>query len=230
MVRKLNKYDLMAHEAARSDDHLSWFEKVYSGARSDDLEVPWGNKVANPYLKVWLDGFKPETVKVKSALKVGCGLGDDAEELNTRGFKTTAFDIAKSAIETATERFPDSAVNYQVADLFNPPTAWHQAFDVVVEIFTIQALPLHMRPQAYQKIASFLKPGGKLFVVCFGRSGVGPDGKTKPIPTPLRMPWPLTKEELDTFETAGLIETSFMESVDPDNARVRRFIVEYTRG
>ncbi len=229
MVRDLNKYDIMAHEAAKTDQPLAWFEKVYDGAKSGELEVPWGNLVANPFMNAWLDAKQWVDAGKKTALKIGSGLGDDAEELCRRGFQTTAFDIAPTAIAMAAERFPDSAVNYQVADLFNPPENWQNNFDVVIEIFTIQALPLHFRSGAFAKIASFLKPGGKLFVVCFARTGTDAEGNPKPIPKPMRMPWPLTKKELATFESVGLTEVSCKEVADPDNPKVRRFIAEYTR-
>src|SRR6202041_714594 len=38
------------------------------------------------------------------ALVVGCGLGDDAEQLATWGFQTTAFDISQTAIRAAKKR------------------------------------------------------------------------------------------------------------------------------
>ena len=79
------------------------------------------------------------------ALIVGCGLGDDAEELVARGFDTTAFDIAATAIEWCVSRFPRSKVRYVVADLFHPPPSWSRAFALVVESNTLQVFPQEMR-------------------------------------------------------------------------------------
>ncbi len=229
MVRDLNKYDIMAHEAEQAGNYLDWFERVYSGAITGELKVPWGYKIANPFLIAWLNEKNHNNCPEKTALKIGCGLGDDAEELARRGFQTTAFDISPSAIALAEDRFSGSRVNYQVADLFNPPPGWKNAFDVVVEIFTIQALTLGMRQEACARVASFLKPGGSLFVVSFGRTKLDDQGNIRPTPKPLRMPWPVTREELDVFTDAGLTEVSFREVADPENAKVRRFIVEYTK-
>ena len=46
----------------------------------------------------------------KKALKIGCGLGDDAEYLTETGMEVTAFDISETAIRWCHERFPDSRV------------------------------------------------------------------------------------------------------------------------
>ncbi|WP_368041849.1 hypothetical protein [Nostoc sp. TCL240-02] len=44
------------------------------------------------------------------------------------------------------ERFPNSTVNYVVADLFAVPAQqWHLGFDFVFECRNIQALPLNVR-------------------------------------------------------------------------------------
>jgi hypothetical protein len=51
-----------------------------------------------------------------------------------------AFDVAETAIRVARQRHPGTAVDYVVADLLRPPAAWSRAFDLVVEIITVQAL------------------------------------------------------------------------------------------
>ena len=58
----------------------------------------------------------------------GLGLGDDAAFLAARGYRVIAFDISKSAIESARRRFPTSPVDFRVADLLNPPAEWRQRF------------------------------------------------------------------------------------------------------
>ena len=103
------------------------------------------------------------------ALIVGCGLGDDAEEAARRGYQVTAFDLSPTAIRDCRERFPGSAVDYQVADLFQLPVSWRLAFGLVAEIRTLQSLPLAQRADAARAIAATVRPGGWLFVHCLGR-------------------------------------------------------------
>jgi SAM-dependent methyltransferase len=152
------------------------------------------------------------------ALKVGCGSGDEAEELARHGFDVTAFDIAPATVEWARKRFPDSAVDYRVADILNPPVKWKRAFDFVLESYTLQALPASLRREAMTRIASFVKPGGTLLVIARAREAREPIG---------RMPWPITREELLWFGRLGLEQESFEDFWDEEEPPVRRFRVAY---
>ncbi|MFI9385001.1 class I SAM-dependent methyltransferase [Kutzneria sp. NPDC052558] len=49
-------------------------------------------------------------------LDLGCGLGDNAAYLASRGLNVTAVDSSPTAISQARQRFPDSAVRFAVAD------------------------------------------------------------------------------------------------------------------
>ena len=112
----------------------------------------------------------------RTALIVACGLGDDAEEVSRRGYQVTAFDLVPAAIGHCRERFPGSAVSYQVADLFRLPGGWSRAFYLVVEIRTLQSLPLAQRADAAAIIAGTVRPGGRLFVHGLGRADGDPPG------------------------------------------------------
>ena len=57
------------------------------------------------------------------------------------GYDTTGFDYSPDAIAWARKRFPHSKVNYETADLFDLPKNWREAFDLVSEIYILQALP-----------------------------------------------------------------------------------------
>jgi len=151
---------------------------------------------------------------------VGCGLGDDAEELVRRGFDVTAFDISQTAIDWCRSRFPASRVTYVTADLLDTPPAWNSRFSWVFELYTLQVLPAELRSAAVQQIAGLVAPHGRLLVVCRGRDPGEPEGE---------MPWPLRKEELEVFKACGLQEVFFDEFLDDENPPVRRFRAEYRR-
>ncbi|HEX7736422.1 MAG TPA: class I SAM-dependent methyltransferase, partial [Ktedonobacteraceae bacterium] len=151
------------------DSNLAgFFEAVYSTANGDASGIPWADLKPHPLALEWLQQHNINRAG-HSALVVGCGLGDDAEELARRGFQVTAFDLSPRAIAWCKERFPASTVDYQVADLFATPARWRQAFDFVLEIYTIQATPLAAHGRTIANIASFLAPGGQLLVICRAR-------------------------------------------------------------
>ena len=176
------------------------YEEVYREAGGDPDAVPWARLQPN---RLFLSWAQKERLKGNglSALVVGCGLGDDAEELQRRGFAVTAFDISETAIRWCKRRFPESKVDYATADLFNLPEDWNNTFDFVFEAHTLQAISEDVRPQAMEDIAKTVKPGGRLFVSCFGRNKETPAGDVPP--------WLLLKNELDHFVACGLEVVSF---------------------
>ena len=170
-------------------EETAWFERLYAAAEAGEAEVPWHRGGPNPFLEQWVRE-RSLAGAGRRALVVGTALGDDAELLAARGFAVTAFDVSPTAIEGARRRFPDSEVDYRVADLLDLPAELRGAFDLVAEAITVQALPLSLHDEAIDAIASTVAPGGTLVVVSGIHSGEGPrDGP----------PWPLTRDELDRF-------------------------------
>jgi 2-polyprenyl-3-methyl-5-hydroxy-6-metoxy-1,4-benzoquinol methylase len=146
-----------------------WFEPLYARADGDATQVPWALPGALPALTNWLVKH-PVDGTGRSAVVVGCGLGDDAEAIAAAGFAVTAFDVSESAIAWAKKRFPDSTVDYVAADLFNLPTDWCGSFDLVFDFRTIQALPIAVRSEVIKKIVSLVKPGGSVLIATYMRA------------------------------------------------------------
>jgi SAM-dependent methyltransferase len=175
------------------------FDEIYARAGSDFAAVPWAELVAHPALVAWLDRQPAQHGRL--ALVVGCGLGDDAEELARRGLRVTAFDVSPTAIDWCRRRFPASSVEYEVADLFALPDAWRDAFDLVVEIRTLQSLPPSQRDAAVKAIAATVRHGARVFVRCLARADDDPLGTR---------PWPVSRRELAAFVDAGLTEVELV--------------------
>jgi SAM-dependent methyltransferase len=210
----------LAAEFIRKGDPLGWFEALYQEAECGDGTVPWADQEPNRRLiEFWR--VHPLETAGKRALVIGSGLGDDSEQLAAWGFETTAFDISKTAVAATKKRYPQTRVEYVVADLFNPPADWLRAFDFVLEIYTVQAFPEALRLRAVEKVAEFVAPGGRLLVIARGRAKGEPE-----VPGP---PWPLTRAELDGFRRAGLEEESFEDYTEPEPPWVRRFRALYRR-
>jgi SAM-dependent methyltransferase len=205
-------------EFAEKGDLTGWFEALYTEAKGDNEKIPWADLEPNKFFVQ----FAEKTNLLgdgRNALVVGCGLGDDAKYLQDIGFKVTAFDISETAIKWAKRLNPD--INFQVADLFDSPKTWNQAFDFVLEIYTIQPLPIEIRPKVIDEIAKFVAKKGTLVVVTRGRE----DDEI-----PLELPWALSKKDLSQFEKNGLTQTYFEEMLDEDHGDfMRRFVVEYRR-
>jgi SAM-dependent methyltransferase len=210
----------LAAEYVRKGEQLGWFERLYQEGERGEAVVPWGDGTPNPHVVEFWQKHPLETAG-KTALVIGSGFGDDAEQLAKWGFKTTGFDIAPTAIEKAKERYPNSPVHCVVADLFDPPREWVGAFDFVLEIYTIQSFTGDLRCKSIDAIANFVAPGGRLLVIARGRGEEEPE-----VPGP---PWPLTREEMDRFRRAGLEEEIFDDYAEPEPPWVRRFRVLYRR-
>ncbi len=211
-----NKVRSLATESVQNSDSTGWFETLYLEAKGDVSQVPWARSTLHPYLQDWLEKYPPQT-EGKSAVVIGCGLGDDAEALANLGFKVTAFDISPTAIEWCQQRFPNSAVIYTVADLFELDSACQKSFDFVVESRTIQALPLKIRSETVKAIASLVAKNGTLLVVTRVRESDGePDGP----------PWPLSERELSQFQEFGLQEIRRDSFFDSENS-VTQLRIEY---
>ncbi|MCP5539420.1 MAG: class I SAM-dependent methyltransferase [Akkermansiaceae bacterium] len=209
----------LARDAVAAGRPLDWFEDLYVKAEAGEAAVPWADRVPNPNVTAFLDA-RGVSGAGRKALKVGSGIGDDAEYLADLGFAVTAFDISETAIAVSRERFPESRVDYRAADLFEPPEEWRGAFDFVWESYTLQVLPPDLRHCAIRQIAEFVAPGGELIVVTRAREDGDPEGE---------MPWPLTRDELRRFEDAGLVCASLEDYADSEAPPVRRFRALYRR-
>jgi SAM-dependent methyltransferase len=210
----------LAAEYIRKGDPTGWFETLYREGQEGKSIVPWVDLCTNPYLLGFWQAHPQETTG-KSALVIGSALGDDAEQLSTWGYRTTAFDISETAVLLARKRYPNTAVDYLAFDLLAPPSSLCRQFDFVFEANTLQVLPAALRPPAIKKIVDFLRPGGLLLVIARGREPADPEGQ---------MPWPLTRAELSAFTAAGLDELSFEDLLSlehPGEPPVRRFRVLY---
>lgn len=208
----------LAAEYVRKGRQLDWFERLYQEGERGEAVVPWGDGTPNPHLVQFWQQHPLETTG-NPALVIGSGFGDDAEQLAKWGFKTTGFDIAPTAIELTRKRYPDSAVDYVLADLFDPPRSWIGAFDFVLEIYTIQSFTGDLRAKSIEAISKFVAPGGRLLLIARGREKGQPEVSGPP--------WPLTREELERFHHAGLEVELFEDYAEPEPPWVRRFRVLY---
>jgi SAM-dependent methyltransferase len=216
MENPKNATQRLAETYADRGDPNGWFEEFYAQADGDIHKVYWADLKPNPLLLAWIE--ERAVPADTRAVTIGCGLGDDAEALARHGYRVTAFDISPSAIAMCQQRYPDSPVDYLVADLFNYPGKWRRGFELVYECNTIQILKGHTRVRAVEAITDLIAPGGEIFVSCRSRN-VGEQLDT--------FPMALDRDEIDGFQRSGLSETHFVAYDDDQDPPVPHFFAVY---
>ena len=216
-------------EFAKRGDVFGWFDALYREANGNNESIPWADLEPNRFFVEFAEKTNLQGNNRK-ALVVGCGLGDDAKYLHDLGFDVTAFDISETAIKWAKKLNPQ--IHFETADLFQPFRGWSKAFDFVLEIYTIQPLPLEMRGETIDAISNFVAENGKIVIVTRGRE----DDEI-----PLELPWALSRKDLSRFEENGLKQTHLevyetrespqftTEMLGEKEPPIKRFVVEYER-
>lgn len=176
------------------DQSDNFFENVYQNADKNDLSsIPWATLKPNRHLEAYLK--KHETVQSKSALVIGCGLGDDAHALAEAGYSVDAIDISQTAISIAKERFGSEDIAFCIEDIFFLPKEMSGKYDLVFESRTIQSLHPEHKKQLMQIIAGLLAPQGELLL----HANIQDDVHSFCGP-----PWPLYRSDLQVFKEHDL--------------------------
>ena len=170
------------------DQPTRWVEQLWSSAEEDEVDKPWDRTDPFPPIATAIAELGPGDDR--RAVVVGAALGADAEAAARAGWRTTAFDIAPAAVRLVRDRYPDSSVDYREGNLLDLADDLVGAFDLVIEVFTVQAMPPAVRGEATAGIRRLLAPGGTALVIQFDR------GDEDPAVGP---PWLLDREEMETF-------------------------------
>ncbi|QIG46213.1 class I SAM-dependent methyltransferase [Nocardioides anomalus] len=180
--------------AVADGEPARWYDELWSAAGRGDVALPWDHTDPNPVLAAFAQ--PPAPGAGRRAVVVGCGLGADSEHLARLGWETTAFDISPAAVAAVRERYPDSAVDYRVGDLLDLDPDLARGFDLVVEIYTLQALHPSLREAAVTGLHGLLGTGGTALVVQMVRR----DDE----PRTAEPPWTLTRAEVEALAHDGV--------------------------
>jgi SAM-dependent methyltransferase len=205
----------LAAAAYARGEPTEWFEALYDEAGQGKAIVPWDSPDPNSFLVEWTAGRDGAG---RRAVVVGAGLGRDAEHLAHLGYRTTGFDLSASAVRAAGERHAGSSVSYEVANLLDLPHRYREAFDLVVESYTVQSLPDPPRAEAIAAVRTLVAPGGTLLVIAMARE---PDEEV------FGPPFPLTRAEIDAFAGDELVPVAVDHRVY-ENARAG-WVAEFAR-
>lgn len=211
----------IAAEYIAKGDATGWFDALYRESGGDNEKIPWADLEPNRFLQRWNEKY-PLSGNDKKAIVVGCGLGDDAKFLAERGYRVTAFDISPTAIRWAKELHGNEpAIEFHVADLFDLPAEWKKSFDLVLEVYTIQPLPIEMRSQVIASIAELAAKNGEILVITRIRNEDE---------MPDVVPWPLSPSELKIFETLGFTQAETMEFAPESEQEAPRAAIKFVKG
>ncbi|MFF3854318.1 SAM-dependent methyltransferase [Micromonospora sp. NPDC002575] len=132
-----------------------YWDQVWQGDRPGAMAVG----EPNPHLVREAGGLTPGT-----ALEAGCGAGAEAIWLATRGWQVTAADIAVEALARAAERATAAGVPDRVRWVEADLSSWQPTarYDLVTTHYAHPAMP---QLDFYDRIASWVAPGGTLLIV-----------------------------------------------------------------
>jgi SAM-dependent methyltransferase len=204
--------DELAGEAIGRGEPTAWFDRLYAEGADGLVGLPWDRTAPHPLLAEWTAAQGPGAPRGR-AVVVGCGLGADAAHLAGLGHETLGFDLSDTAIGIARERHAASGAAFRALDLLALPPDLVGAFDLVVEIFTLQALPDPPRTEAAAAVRSLVATGGTLLAIAFRDDGSRPLDQGPPFAFP--------RETMTGLAADGLSLVGLEEVADPGGPRWR---------
>ena len=173
--------------------------KTFESAYED--RAPWDiGRPQKAFLNVadWITG---------SILDAGCGTGENALYFAGRGCRVTGIDFLEEPIQRAQRKAAERGV--QATFLVKNALALKdlpEVFDSVIDSGLFHVFSDDDRKRYVEGLATVLKPGGRLFLICFSDEEPGTHGPRR-----------LSKKELhDAFAQGWVIE-----SIEPSRFEVR---------
>ena len=180
----------------------STFERAYAG------QAPWDiGRPQKPFIDMAdrISGF---------VLDAGCGTGDTALFFASRGHKVTGIDFLEEPIQRARRKAAERGLSatFLVMDalaLQDLP----EVFDSVIDSGLFHVFSDEDRKRYVKGLATVLKPGGRLFLMCFSNEEPGEQGPRR-----------VSKKELHDAFTEGWS----IESIEPTRVEVRPDLKDLT--
>jgi cyclopropane fatty-acyl-phospholipid synthase-like methyltransferase len=178
------------------------FESIYAG------QPPWD--IGRPQ-KAFLDVADQIT---GSILDAGCGTGENAIFFTKRGHRVTGIDFLAEPINRAKQKATERCltVTFLVMDALALKD-WSERFGNVIDSGLFHVFNDDDRRRYVEGLATVLKPGGRMFLLCFSDEEPGEQG-------PRRVS---AKEIQDAFAEGWAVE-----SIEPTCFEVRPDLKDFT--
>ena len=173
------------------------FESMYLG------QAPWDIPGPQPAVV----GLEEAGEVVGSVLDAGCGTGENAIYLASRGHEVCGIDYVPLAIERAVKKAEQRGlgVHFQVADALQLEKLARR-FDTVIDCGLFHTFSDEERPRYVAGLAQVVRPGGRYHLFCFSDKeppGEGPRRVTQgEIRDAFRDGWDVRAIRESAFETA----------------------------
>jgi SAM-dependent methyltransferase len=150
---------VMHDRAMEHDFGREGWERHWRETRGSHDAVGAEAGAPNPYLPEETDRLVPAT-----ALDAGCGSGNEAIWLASRGWRVTAVDISAAALALAAARAARAGLEHPVAWLEADLVAWRpdRPFELVTTSYAHATIP---QLELYRRLAGWVAPGGRLLIV-----------------------------------------------------------------
>lgn len=171
----------------------STFEDLYR------RKAPWDIERAQKVFVEMADQIKG------SILDAGCGTGENALFFAERGHQVTGIDFLESAIVLARQKAAQRgiSVTFEVADALSLASR-KDRFDNVIDSGLFHVFSDPDRQRYVDGLATVLRPGGRLHLLCFSDAEPGKDGprrvSKKELETSFAKGWAIESIEAKRFE------------------------------
>lgn len=175
------------------------FEDFYRGGELVEgiphAGVPWDIGAPQPIVVTWAEAGRFRG----HVLDAGCGTGDNAVFLASRGLQVTAVDIAPTAIETARTR--GEGVDWVVGD----SAAFTGRFDTVLASALIHCVPAEQRPGLAASLRNAAVDGALLNLTSLAVEGSPFDVSEPELRSALEgAGWEITRFDRDVIVLTGV--------------------------
>jgi SAM-dependent methyltransferase len=188
-------------------------ESIYQDLTLD--KIPW-NLEQPPKLLVEL--VESGRIPPCDAVDLGCGAGNHAVWLASRGFRVTGIDLSPRAVELAAELAGKKGVHcrFLTEDLLEDPEGLCDSFDFAFDWEVLHHIFPEDREKYVDNVRRMLRPGGRYLSVCFCEedTGFGGEGKYRKTPLDTVLYFSSKAELKELFESKFHIQELYISEIE----------------